>query len=171
MIDEAQARAIFERLAEVHHSQDPTRLPAVVTEDVVYDDDGLPEPARGRAQLEAFFGGVWRAFPDFRLELIQGPFLSPDADGFALLGEVRGTMQGPLVPPGLAPTGGAIATSFAGFYQVDDGLIRRARIVIDTYELATQLGASPEPDSVGERLVVASQRLRARRLRRRNRRP
>ena len=165
-----EATAAFERLAEIHQSQDPTRLPEVFAEDVVYEDDGLPETARGRAQLEAFFAGVWRAFPDFRVELVHGPYVSTQEDGFALLGLVSGTMEGPLVPPGLAPTAGPMSTSFAGFYEMQNRLIRRARIVINTYELATQLGASPEPDSSSERLVVAFQRLRARRLRRRNRR-
>jgi ketosteroid isomerase-like protein len=165
-----RALAAFEALADVHHSQDAARLRAVFTEDIEYDDDGWPETARGHAELLTFFRALWAAFPDFRVEIVGGPYVSGDRRGFSVHGRISATMEGSLTPPGLAPTGGRISSDFGGFYELEGERIRRGRVILNTYELGTQMGASPQPGSAGERLVVAFQRLQARRLRRRNRR-
>jgi SnoaL-like protein len=162
-----RALELFRRISDLHDEHDSAGVRTAFTEDAVYEDDGAPEPVRGHAELERFFSGVWRAFPDFRVELLEGPYLSEDGSGFAVLGRISGTMTGPLDPPGLAPTGTRIEAEFAGFYEPGGNRIRRGRIVMNVNDFATQLGAAPKPGSGGERLGVLLQRLQARRTRRR----
>jgi predicted ester cyclase len=164
------AAAIFERIREVHARHDPAGVRSVYTEDVVVDDDGGSGTVRGHAEMEQFMRTVWRAFPDFWVELVEGPYVSADGRGFAALGRLGGTMEGPLDPPGLAPTGTRVSTDFAGFYECDGDRVRRARIVMDTTDLAVQLAAVPAPGSRGERMAVRLQRLQAPLVRRRARR-
>jgi hypothetical protein len=164
-----QALAAFEAVSGVHADKDAARIAEVFTEDIVYDDDGRDAPARGHAELAEFFRSVWTAFPDFRLDLVAGPFISGDSASFAVRGEMTATMTGPLDPPGLAPTNGAVSTAFAGFYELEGMRVRHTRVIMNTYELGIHMGASPPRGSAGERLVVIFQRLQALRLRRQNR--
>jgi SnoaL-like domain len=156
-------------VAAVHADKDAARIAEVFTEDIVYDDDGRDAPACGHAELAEFFRSVWTAFPDFRLELVAGPFVSAGSASFAVRGQMTATMTGPLDPPGLAPTNGAVSTAFGGFYEVEGTRVRNARVIMNTYELGIDMGASPPRGSAGERLVVLFQRLQALRLRRLNR--
>lgn len=152
---------VFRALQELHARKDASGIRRLFTEDAVYDDDGWHEPAVGHAGIERFFGAVWRAFPDMRIELTDGPYDLEDGGSFAVRGQLSGTMTGRLDPPGLGPTGAPISVEFAAFYEPDGDRIRRGRVIMDTRALASQLGALPEPGSVTERLAVWIQRLKA----------
>ena len=162
-----RARELFERAYALLNEHDPAHIPTVFTEDVVFEDDAWPETVHGHAGMERLLGAMWRAFPDFRFELLEGPYLTEDGGGAAARVRVTGTMKGPLDPPGFAPTGTRLATEYGGFYEFEGDRIRRARIILNMNDAATQLGAAPMPGSRGERVVVLTQRLQARRLRRR----
>jgi SnoaL-like protein len=73
------ALTAFEALAELHRSHDVTRFGGVFTDDVEYADDGWHETLYGLASLEQFFRALWKAFPDFSIEIIAGPYLGPAA--------------------------------------------------------------------------------------------
>jgi steroid delta-isomerase-like uncharacterized protein len=166
--DHEQVRELFERVYRLLNEHDPSHVPAIFTEDIVFEDDAWPETVRGHDEMKRFLSAVWRAFPDFRFELAGGPYLSADG-GVAAHVRVSGTMQGPLDPPGFAPTGARMSTEYGGFYELEGDRIARGRIIINMNEAATQLGALPPPGSRGERLAVALQRLQAPLLRRRAR--
>jgi hypothetical protein len=59
-----------------------------------------------------------------------------------------------------------MTTAFGGFYDLEADRIRRARVIVNTYETAIQVGASPPRGARAERLVVWLQHLHARRMRR-----
>ena len=160
-----RAPALFQRIYDLLNEHDPAHIPAIFTEDVVFEDDAWPETVRGHADMRRFLGAVWRAFPDLRFELVEGPFLADAGGGAAARVRITGTMRGPLDPPGFAPTGGTMSTEYGGFYEFDGDRIRRGRIIINMNDAAAQLGAAPMPGSRGESLVVRMQRLQARRLR------
>jgi steroid delta-isomerase-like uncharacterized protein len=161
-----RARELFERAYALLNEHDPAHIPTIFTEDVVFEDDAWPETVRGHAEMRRFMETLWRAFPDFRFELVDGPFLSEEGRAAAHV-RVTGTMTGSFDPPGFAPTGTRVSSEYGGFYEFDGDRIRRARIIVNMNDSASQLGAAPKPGSRGERLVVLMQRLQARRMRRR----
>jgi steroid delta-isomerase-like uncharacterized protein len=159
------ARELFQRAYELLNEHDPAHIPTIFTEDVVFEDDAWQDTIRGHADMERFLRTTWRAFPDLRFELLEGPYLSEDGRGAAAHVQIGGTMTGPLDPPGLAPTGTRMKSDYGGFYEFDGDRIRRARIIINMNATGSQLGAVPAPGSRGERLGVMLQRLQARRMR------
>jgi steroid delta-isomerase-like uncharacterized protein len=165
----AEAGQIFRRVYELLNEHDPAHIPAIFTEDVVFEDDAWPETVRGHAEMERFLAAVWRAFPDFRFELLEGPFLAEDGRHAAAHVRVSGTMSGPLDPPGFAPTGTRLTLEYGGFYELEGERVKRARIIINMNEAGIQLGAAPAPGTRAERAAVALQRLRARGMRLRTR--
>ncbi len=169
--DREHAREVFARIEALHESKDPLRVREVFSEDVLVEDDGGTGTVRGWDQMELFLLGIWRAFPDFRVSVIDGPFVLGDRPGFAVRGLLTGTMDGPLNPPGFAATGKPISAEFGGFYELDGESVRVARIIMDTTKLARQLDALPPEGGIAERLAVRSQRLRVHWNRRRGPRP
>lgn len=155
-----EALGLFSRIQELHARRDPAGVRELFTDDVAVDDDG-GEAVRGSAAMERFLLRVWRAFPDFGVELLEGPYVDAGAAGFAVRGRLGGTMRGPLDPPGFGPTNRPVASEFGGFYEIRGERICRARIIIDTRELAVQLRALPAPGGAGEGLAAGFQRLRA----------
>lgn len=160
------ARELFERAYELLNMRDTRRVPEIFTEDIVFVDDAWPETVRGHVEMERFLGAIWTAFPDFRFELIDA-YVGEGEGSAAAHVRASGTMNGPLDPPGFAPTGRRFATEYGGFYEFDGERIRRGRIIVNMNDAATQLGALPPPGSVGERAAVMVQRLQAGVMRRR----
>ncbi len=161
-----RARALFERAYELLNTRDTARMPEIFTEDIVFVDDAWPETVRGHAEMKRFLGALWTAFPDFRFEMIDA-YLGEAEGSAAAHVRVSGTMNGPLDPPGFAPTGRPLATEYGGFYEFDGERIKRGRIIVNMNDAATQLGALPPPGSRGERAAVMVQRVQAALMRRR----
>jgi predicted ester cyclase len=161
------ARTLFDRNYQLLNEHDVRHIPTIFTEDIEFRDDGWPEIIRGHAEMERFLTALWRAAPDFRFELLEGPYVSEDGRHAAARVRVGGTMTGSFDPPGFAPTGTRLATEFGGFYELEGDRIKRGRIIVNMNDVGIQMGAAPAPGSRGERLAVAMQRLTARRMRRR----
>jgi hypothetical protein len=79
---------------------------------------------------------------------------------------MRGTMTGPIDPPGFAPTGRAMEVEGVDLWTMRDGRIARCQAFYDMNDVARQLAIAPPPGSRAEKAVVALQRLQARMLRR-----
>jgi predicted ester cyclase len=161
------ARALFERNYQLLNEHDVRHIPTVFTEDIEFEDDAWPESIRGHAQMQRFMTAPWRAMPDFRFELVEGPYLAEDGRHAAARVRVSGTATGRFDPPGFAPTGARVTTEFGGFYEFEGERVRRARVIVNMNDVGIQIGAAPAPGSRGERLALAMQRLNARRVRRR----
>jgi predicted ester cyclase len=112
---------------------------------------------------------MFRALPDVSVELIDGPYLAVDGAGVAARLRIRGTMTGPLAPPGFAPTEAPIEFDSAEFSRLEGGLLKRHTVVFDMLGLARQIGAVPKAGTVADRIGVRLQHLTARRARRRRR--
>jgi steroid delta-isomerase-like uncharacterized protein len=163
----ANARALFERIYELVNECDVRDIPTIFTEDIEFQDDAWPEVMRGHADVGRFLSSLWRAMPDLRFEVVEGPYLGADGRHAAARVRVEGTMTGSADPPGFAPTNGHVTTEFAAFYELEGERIRRERVILNMNDVGVQMGAAPAPGSRGERLAVAIQRLTARRMRRR----
>jgi steroid delta-isomerase-like uncharacterized protein len=143
------------------NSHDAGRLLACMTPDVVYDDSAWPDTMRGHDDVHRFLEHSWRAFPDMRFEIVEGPYrLGEEKAAFWWRG--TGTMTGRLDPPGLAPTGRRWRVDGADFHEYRDGLISRLRIVFNLAEASQQLGLMPIPGSRAVRIAAALQRVETR---------
>src|SRR3954471_15666767 len=155
------------RYVAAWNSHEAAPIGDLVTDDVVYEDPALRQPARGPAALQEFMREAWVAFPDLRFDEGDDPHLSVAGDRVAWAWRMRGTNTGPIDPPGFAPTGRAIDVEGVDLWTMRDGRIARYRAFYDFNALAVQLGLAPAPGSRMEKGAVALQRLGARVRRRR----
>jgi steroid delta-isomerase-like uncharacterized protein len=154
------------RYLEAWNACDTRAIAELVTEDIVWADPALPQPARGIAEVQEFMRVSFRAFPDLR-------FGEPDPPALAIAGAtaywewwMQGTHRGEIDPPGFAATGRSMRVEGVDRWTMRDGRIARYRAFYDMNDLARQLGIVPPPGSVAERGMVALQRVQARLTRR-----
>jgi predicted ester cyclase len=166
-IDAAFARRFLERLHAAVNAHDADAVAALCCEDVVWEDPAAPVPLRGREAVRRFHRDtMFRALPDVRIATIDGPYLSLDNTGVAVRLRISGTMTGPLVPPGFAPTGTPLSFETAEFSQFEGNLLAHHAVVLDMLSLARQIGAVPHAGTFADRMGVWLQHIAARRLRR-----
>jgi steroid delta-isomerase-like uncharacterized protein len=151
-----------QRWEEAWNSHEADRVLALMTEDIVYDDSAWPKTMRGHADVQEFLDYTWRAFPDMRFEMVDGPYLHPTAPKACAYWRGFATHTGPIEPPGIAATGRRIEFEGLDVHEYRDGQVARLRIVFDMADVSRQLGLLPAPGSRAERAMAAAQRLQAR---------
>jgi steroid delta-isomerase-like uncharacterized protein len=170
-IDHRFAREFLDRLYAAVNAHDPQAIAALCADDVVWVDPGAPCPLRGREAVARFHREVmFRAIPDARIELVEGPYLAHDGTGAAVRARISGNVTGPMEPPGFHPTGGRVEFETAEFWEFEGGLLARETVIFDMLALARQVGAAPRQGTIAERVGVCLQRVTARRSRRHRRR-
>lgn len=169
-LDQPFVHQFLQRLYAAVNAHDAGAVAALCAPDIAWHDPAAPAPLRGRDAVYRFHHeGMFRALPDVRVTMIDGPYLSLDHTGVAVRLRIAGTMTGPLTPPGFAPTGGPVVFETAEFSRFDGGQLDQHVVVMDRLALAEQIGAVPGPGSLGERLGLWGQHLAA--LLARTRRP
>jgi hypothetical protein len=101
--DRAFIHAFAERLLAVWNKHDTTDLPELVTEDVVWIDPMLVEPARGVEEVRRFMESSWRSMPDLNFDASSSLCFADDAPVVMAPWRMTGTHQGRFDPPGLCP--------------------------------------------------------------------
>lgn len=150
------------RLHAAVNAHDAAAVAALCSPDVVWDDPAASTPLNGRDAVYRFHQEtMFRALPDVRIALIDGPFLALDGTGISARLRISGTMTGPLVPPGFAPTDGALEFETAEFSRFDDGLLTHHVVIVDMLGLAQQISAVPASGGLGERMGIWGQHLAA----------
>ena len=166
-VDGQFARHFLERLYAAVNAHDANAVVALCSEDVVWQDPAAPQALHGREAVCRFHRDImFRAIPDVKIEIVDGPYLALEGTGVAVRSRISGTMNGPLTPPGFAPTGGAIEFETAEFSQFDGDLLARHSVVLDMLGLARQIHAVPKAGSLADRFGVWLQHIAARRARR-----
>jgi steroid delta-isomerase-like uncharacterized protein len=145
---------------------DTAAMAELVSEDIVWADPALPEPARGVAEVQEFMRVSFRAFPDLRFGEPAPPTAAVAGNVVMWAWWMEGTHRGAIDPPGFAPTGRSMHVDGVDQWIMRDGRIARYRAFYDMNDLARQLGIVPPPGSAAERGMVALQRLQARFARR-----
>jgi steroid delta-isomerase-like uncharacterized protein len=145
---------------------DTKAMAELVTEDVVWSDPALPEPARGVGAVQEFMRTSFHAFPDLRFGEPDPPVVAVSEDVVLWAWHMEGTHRGAIDPPGFAATGRTMRVEGVDQWTMREGRIALYRAFYDMNDLARQLGIVPPPGSAAERGMVALQRLQARFARR-----
>ncbi len=158
----------FSAWGRAMNARDAVGIASLCTEDVVWEDSVLmgAGPLRGRAAVRDFFEEyLFRPFPDLRFEIVE---LIGSGDGTSAAERARfsGTFLAPLSAVGLAPTGQPTEFDVAAFFELRDGRAAHVRVIVDMLDIGWKAGAVPLPGTMGDRVVVAIQHLKALRLRR-----
>jgi steroid delta-isomerase-like uncharacterized protein len=144
---------------------DTDAMAELLTDDIVWADPALPEPARGVPAVQAFMRMSFQIFPDLQFSEPDPPHLTVTGDHVAWAWTMAGTFRGAIEPPGFAPTGRRMQVDGVDIWTIRDGRIANYRAFYDMNEMTRQLGILPEPGSRAERMSAALQRLQVRLLR------
>ncbi|HYP47181.1 MAG TPA: ester cyclase [Thermoleophilaceae bacterium] len=144
------------------NGHDPHAMAELVTDDVIWADPALPQPARGVPAVQELMRSSYRAFPDLRFGEPDPPLLTQSGEDALWAWWAKGTHRGPIKPPGFAPTGRPMQIEGIDHWTFRDGRIARCRAYYDMNEVARQLAIVPSPGSRAERGLVAFQRFQAR---------
>jgi steroid delta-isomerase-like uncharacterized protein len=150
------------RYSAAWNACDTSAMAGLVTEDIVWADPALAAPARGVAEVQEFMRTSFRGFPDLHFGEPDPPQIAVSGDLVFWAWYMEGTNRGPIHPPGFAATGRRMHVDGVDRWTMRDGRIADYRAFYDMNDLARQLGIVPAPGSVGERGMVALQRLQAR---------
>jgi hypothetical protein len=165
------ARQAAEVFVDACNSHDTARVLGLLGPDVRWDNPYLDGGRTdGTPGVRAWLDDLWRTFPDIVFVLDGEVSLALDGRSTTYTWTATGTMTGPLVPPGFAPTGRRVEALGVDQHWYRDGRLARWRTVTDLTAMARQIGAAPRPHSAGERMAVGLQRLVAARMRRSARR-
>ena len=162
------ACAIAESMADAWNARDLDAYLAYLTDDIVWNDPAMPEPARGREAVQRFSRSVLHAFPDFHYTVRQPICVAADGTRCVVPWRIEATHLQPLQPPGYGPTGLKATFDGVDLLEFRNEQVSRIETYFNVLIPAEQLLAlrlRPAPDSWRERLAVAVQRTRARWLR------
>ena len=101
----------------------------------------------------AWFGNLFQAFPDFKLEIIEVVSAGEKA---AVRWRATGVFDGTARFEGLDPNGARVEIQGCDVLTIRDGLIQRNDAYMNAADLARQLGALPPAGSPVERAMTAA---------------
>ena len=104
------------------------------------------------ADLEAWFGGLFAAFPDFRFEVVD---VVSAGESAAVRWRATGTFDGSADFEGLTPNGRSVDVQGCDVLTVRGGKVVRNEAYTNSVELLRQLGALPPAGSKQEQAMTA----------------
>ncbi len=162
-LDAADVHALLGRVRDAFNGKDIDAFLALMQPDIEFEHAAAPRPFRRYEAVRAFYGeGVWRAFSDMRLELVDGPFLHPTEPHGMVAWAFSGIHTGRLDPPGLDATGREVSTLLHERFHVRDGKLAKVVVVFDVAEMLRQFGVLPGSGTAMEAVMMATQNLRSR---------
>jgi ketosteroid isomerase-like protein len=121
----------------------------LLTEDIVWIDPALPEPARGVPAVQEFMRMNFLTFPDLRFGEPDPPHLTATGEQVAWAWTMEGTMGGS-GEPGSAATGPTVKIEGVDLWSMRDGRIAHYRAFYDMADLVRQLGVAPPSDALAQ---------------------
>jgi steroid delta-isomerase-like uncharacterized protein len=160
-LDRAFLEDFGHRWLDGWNQRDGDALAALCTEDIEFFDPAI-DTVHGRPPVAEWVRQCARAFPDYRFEEPEPPYISPESAKAIVPWRMLGTNTGPIDPPGFAPTGKAIVLEGVDHWWFRDGLVARYRADYDSLGMLRQLGLMAPAGSSVERVMVRLQRAGAR---------
>lgn len=111
----------------------------------------------------AWFGDLFRAFPDFEMEIVE---VVAEGEKAAVRWHATGSFSGNGSFEGLAPNGAKVDVQGCDVLTVRDGRIQHNDAYMNGTEMLRQLGALPPAGSAPERAMTGLLNLKTRLLRR-----
>jgi steroid delta-isomerase-like uncharacterized protein len=155
------------RYSEAWNSGDAEAIASLCTEDVSWDDPGLPDTVHGRGAVRKFVEDTHRAFADFHVEELGPPLISESEPLVLSPYRMTGTFTGEWEPLHTAPTGARFSVEGIDTWRFRDGLMCRYVTYYDSIGMARQMGILPPVGSGMERAMSRVQAAQARFQRRR----
>jgi steroid delta-isomerase-like uncharacterized protein len=151
-LSEAQMRELSDEMLDVYNRHDIETWVEHLTEDVVWTEPTLPEPARGRQAVAAALKDTFTAFPDVR---VSDLVVYPDVEGQSAVvtWSLTGTMTGAL-QNGTPATGRRMQMTGANVAHFRDGLLRDYTLYYDSLAMMQQLGLLPKSTGLGFKAIV-----------------
>ena len=156
-----ELREFIARYEAAWNGCDTDAMAELITDDIVWADPAMPEPARGIPAVQEFMRASFRAFPDLHFGEPDPPAMAVNGDLVLWAWYMEGTNRGPRSAR-LRSHRAQDAGRGRRPWTMRDGRIARYRAFYDMNDLARQLGIVPPPGSRAERAMVALQRLQAR---------
>jgi steroid delta-isomerase-like uncharacterized protein len=132
---------VMQEYTRAWNSHDAEKVASFFPEDCLYDDHPAGFVFKDRAAVKAYAEGVFKAFPDMKIEvksfIVSGNMSASEA-------VMSGTATGPL-PSGAPPTGKSFSVEFSGIAEHEGDLIKRITTYYDSATLYRQLGVLPAP--------------------------
>jgi predicted ester cyclase len=100
-----------------------------------------------------WFGGLFRAFPDFKFEIVE---IVAYGDKATVRWRARGTFSGEGKFEGLVPNGATVDMEGLDLLTIKDGKIEEIRAYMNQMEMARQLGVMPPSGSVPEKAMFGA---------------
>jgi predicted ester cyclase len=150
----AVARAYFEAVAR----RDLDAMTAFYEPGGTGEIHGLVE-LRVPDSYRDWFGGLFRAFPDFRMEMLD---VVSTGEKAAVRWRATGTFDGEGQFEGLLPNGAQVDVQGCDMLTIRAGRIHRNDAYMNGAEMARQLGALPPQGSAPERGLTAALNLKTR---------
>jgi len=107
----------------------------------------------------AWFGDLFRAFPDFEMEIVE---IVAAGEKAAVRWRANGTFDGSTNFEGLAPNGSRVDVQGCDVLTVRDGRIQHNDAYMNGTEMLRQLGALPPQGSAPEKAMTAALNLKTR---------
>jgi steroid delta-isomerase-like uncharacterized protein len=135
-----------EKNFELWNAHDIDGSLALYSEDIVWQDVGIPQPLHGREAVRQYIQGWFSAFPDIQLT-VTNRVVSEDQVAGEL--EWSGTQSGPLQlgpgTPALPATGKRVIGKGTYFVRIKDNQAVEVHTYPDNAGLMIQLGLMPMP--------------------------
>jgi steroid delta-isomerase-like uncharacterized protein len=128
-------------------------------------EPGSTDAVHGLVELRApdsyreWFGNLFKAFPDFRFEVLD---VVAEGDKAAVRWRATGTFNGPVRFEGMMPTGASVDITGCDLLTVRDGRIQRNEAYMNGAQMARQLGALPPQGSGAEKAMTGALNLKTR---------
>lgn len=103
--------------------------------------------------ISDYFGGIFKAVPDFRLEVVS---MVAEGDDVAVRWRATGTFDGTGTFEGLAPNGRSVELEGLDLLTVKEGEIVANEAYTNGMEFARQVGALPPQGSAAEKAMAAA---------------
>lgn len=151
---ETQMRAVSETLFQVWNTHDVEGILEHLTDDVVWAEPTLEEPARGKEAVAADLKDTFTAFPDLRLLEDFQLFPSVEQQASVATWTLMATMTGPSQVAGVPPTGKSVRISGTTISRFRDGLISEYTTHYDSLNFMQQVGLLPKTNGLPFKAVV-----------------
>jgi steroid delta-isomerase-like uncharacterized protein len=107
----------------------------------------------------AWFGDLFRAFPDFEMEIVE---VVAEGEKAAVRWRAKGSFSGSTRFEGLEPNGATVDVQGCDVLTVREGRIHHNDAYMNGAEMMRQLGALPPAGSPAERVMTAALNLKTR---------